>query len=165
MAAAIRSDTVSFKSPTCTKRDVAMAERLARIAHVSLDDLGREVFASGAADSKSAEDLLRSDFKEFHIAEQNLGVGQVTCIDSEHLMQRKEDLLKAMEEMQRDHGYDMVILMLTDVLQEGTQLLFIGSDDAIRNAFAVEPKDNTVFLPGVMSRKKQVIPMLTTLWG
>ena len=74
-------------------------------------------------------------------------------------------LLKAMEQMKNEHGYDMVILMLTDVLQEGTQLLFIGSDDAIRNAFAVEPKDNTVFLSGVMSRKKQVIPMLTTLWG
>ena len=165
MAAAILSDTVMFKSPTCTKRDIAMAERLARIAHVSLEELGRELFASGAVDSKTAEELLRSDFKEFHIAEQNLGVGQVTCIDSEHLMQRKEDLLKAMEKMQKNHGYDMVILMLTDVLQEGTQLLFIGSDDAIRNAFAVEPKDNTVFLPGVMSRKKQVIPMLTTLWG
>ena len=165
MAAAILSDTVMFKSPTCTKRDIAMAERLARMARVSLDDLGRELFAAGAVDSKSAEELLRSDFKEFHIAEQNLGVGQVTCIDSEHLMERKDDLLKAMERMKDEHGYDMVILMLTDVLQEGTQLLFIGSDDAIRNAFAVEPKDNAVFLSGVMSRKKQVIPMLTTLWG
>lgn len=165
MAAAILSDTVMFKSPTCTKRDIAMAERLARMARVSLDELGRELFAAGAVDGKSAEELLRSDFKEFHIAEQNLGVGQVTCINSEHLMERKEDLLRAMEQMQNEHGYDMVILMLTDVLQEGTQLLFIGSDDAIRNAFAVEPKDNTVFLPGVMSRKKQVIPMLTTLWG
>ena len=165
MAAAILSDTVMFKSPTCTKRDIAMAERLARMARVALDDLGRELFAAGAVDGKSAEELLRSDFKEFHIAEQNLGVGQVTCIDSEHLMERKDDLLKAMEQMKNEHGYDMVILMLTDVLQEGTQLLFIGSDDAIRNAFAVEPKDNTVFLSGVMSRKKQVIPMLTTLWG
>ena len=165
MAAAILSDTVMFKSPTCTKRDIAMAERLARIAHVSLEELGRELFAAGAVDGKSAEDLLRSDFKEFHIAEQNLGVGQVTCIDSERLMERKEDLLEAMRRMRSERSYDMVILMLTDVLQEGTQLLYIGSDDAIRNAFAVEPKDNTVFLPGVMSRKKQVIPMLTTLWG
>ena len=92
-------------------------------------------------------------------------MGQVTCIDSERLMERKEDLLEAMRRMRSEHSYDMVILMLTDVLQEGTQLLYIGSDDAIRNAFAVEPKDNTAFLPGVMSRKKQVIPMLTTLWG
>ena len=164
MASAILSDTVMFKSPTCTKRDIAMAERLARIAKVSLKDLGRELF-SGSNDSKSAEELLRSDFKEFHISEQVLGVGQITCIDSQKLMERKEELLDAMRKVCRTHSYDMVILMLTDVLQEGSQLLYIGSDDTIRNAFAVEPKDNTVFLPGVMSRKKQVIPMLTTLWG
>ena len=164
MAAAILSDTVMFKSPTCTKQDIAMAERLARIARVSLTDLGRELF-SGSNDSKSAEELLRSDFKEFHIAEQNLGVGQITCIDSQRLMERREELLDAMRKVQRANSYDMVILMLTDVLQEGSQLLYIGSDETIRNAFAVEPKDNSVFLPGVMSRKKQVIPMLTTLWG
>ena len=164
MAAAILSDTVMFKSPTCTKRDIAMAERLARIAKVSLSDLGRELF-SGSNDSKSAEELLRSDFKEFHIAEQILGVGQITCIDSQKLMERKDELLAAMRAAQKANSYDMVILMLTDVLQEGTQLLYIGSDETIRNAFAVEPKDNTVFLPGVMSRKKQVVPMLTTLWG
>ena len=81
------------------------------------------------------------------------------------MLERKDDLLKAMRRMRQEHGYDMVILMLTDVLQEGTQLLYIGSDEVIRNAFAAEPKDNSVFLPGVMSRKKQVIPMLTTLWG
>ena len=164
MAAAILSDTVMFKSPTCTKRDIAMAERLARIAKVSLSDLGRELF-SGSNDSRSAEELLRSDFKEFHISEQVLGVGQVTCIDSQKLMERKDELLDAMRAAQKTNSYDMVILMLTDVLQEGSQLLYIGSDDTIRNAFAVEPKDNMVFLPGVMSRKKQVVPMLTTLWG
>jgi len=70
-----------------------------------------------------------------------------------------------MTRMQRRHGYDLVMLMLTDVLLEGTQLLYLGNDDTIRHAFSVEPKDNTVFLPGVMSRKKQVIPMLTSLWG
>ena len=141
-----------------------MAERLARIARVSLADLGRELF-SGSNDGKSAEELLRSDFKEFHLSEQVLGVGQITCIDSQKLMERKDELLDAMRRMQQDSSYDMVILMLTDVLQEGTQLLYVGSDDTIRNAFAVEPKDHTVFLPGVMSRKKQVVPMLTTLWG
>ena len=113
----------------------------------------------------SAEELLRSDFKEFHIAEQNLGVGQITCIDSQKLLERKDELLDAMRKAQKSNSYDMVILMLTDVLQEGSQLLYIGSDDTIRNAFAMEPRDNAVFLPGVMSRKKQVIPMLTTLWG
>ena len=146
------------------KRDVAMAELMARIANVSLNELGKLLFDS-SFDGKSAEDLLHSDFKEFHIAEQNLGVGQITCLDSEDMLQRREEFLEAMRHDQEEHHYDMVILMLTDVLQEGSQLLYIGSDDTIRNAFAVEPKDNMVFLPGVMSRKKQVIPMLTTLWG
>ena len=92
-------------------------------------------------------------------------MGQITCIDSQKLMERKDELLAAMRAAQKANSYDMVILMLTDVLQEGTQLLYIGSDETIRNAFAVDPKDNTGFLPGVMSRKNQVVPMLTTLWG
>lgn len=164
MAAAILSDTVMFKSPTCTKRDVAMAERMARIANVSLNELGKLLF-DGSFDGKSAEELLHSDFKEFHIAEQNLGVGQITCLDSEDMLQRREEFLEAMRHDQTEHHYDMVILMLTDVLMEGTQLLYVGSDDVIRNAFSAEPKDNSLFLPKVMSRKKQIIPMLTALWG
>ena len=77
----------------------------------------------------------------------------------------EEEFLEAMRHDQEEHHYDMVILMLTDVLMEGTQLLYVGSDDVIRNAFSAEPKDNSLFLPKVMSRKKQIIPMLTALWG
>ena len=164
MAAAILSDTVMFKSPTCTKRDISMAQRLARIANVKLDDLGKELFSSVSPD-KPVQELIASDFKEFHIAEQMLGVGQITCLDSLEIMNRKDELLKEMARLRDERHYDMVLLMLTDVLLEGTQLLYVGSDDAIRNAFSVEPKDNTLFLPGVMSRKKQIIPMLTALWG
>ena len=164
MAAAILSDTVMFKSPTCTKRDISMAQRLARIANVKLDDLGKELFSSVSPD-KPVQELIASDFKEFHIAEQMLGVGQITCLDSLEIMNRKDELLKEMARLRDERHYDMVLLMLTDVLLEGTQLLYVGSDDAIRNAFSVEPKDNTLFLPGVMSRKKQNNPMLTALWG
>ena len=165
MASAILSDTVMFKSPTCTKRDIAIAERLARIANVDLKDVGRELFAGGSLENKSAQDMLLSDFKGFHIAEHDLGVGQVTCIDSDKILGRKDELLDAMRSLKDERHYDLVILMLTDVLQEGSALLYVGSDETIRNAFSVEPKDNEVFLPGVMSRKKQVIPMLTALWG
>ena len=91
--------------------------------------------------------------------------GQITCLDSEDMLQRREEFLEAMRHDQTEHHYDMVILMLTDVLMEGTQLLYVGSDDVIRNAFSAEPKDNSLFLPKVMSRKKQIIPMLTALWG
>lgn len=164
MAAAILSDTVMFKSPTCTKRDIALAERMARLANIPLDALGKELF-SGSGDNKPAVELIKSDFKEFHISGQILGVGQITTLDSAKMLERREELMAEMQRLKRDNGYDMVILMLTDVLLEGTQLLYIGSDDTIRRAFSAEPKDNTIFLPGVMSRKKQIIPMLTALWG
>jgi len=165
MASAILSDTVMFKSPTCTKRDIAMAERLCRMANVSTEELGRELFATGANESKPAMELLKTDFKEFLISEHRLGVGQITCIDSAGALSRKEEFLSAMRKLQAEQSLDMVLLMLTDVLLEGTELLFVGSEDIIRNAFSTEPKDSAVFLPKVMSRKKQVIPMLTALWG
>ena len=81
------------------------------------------------------------------------------------MLQRKDEFIETMQTMRKKNGYDMIILMLTDVLIEGTQLLYLGNDDTIRFAFNIEPKDNQVWLPGVMSRKKQIIPMLTALWG
>ena len=165
IAAAIVADTVMFKSPTCTKRDIAMAERLARIANVSLKELGNLLFAASSAGDKSAEDLCFADFKEFHIADHYLGVGQVTSLDSAAVLERKDELLAVMATKLEQQHYDMIALMVTDVLMEGTSLLYIGNDDTIRAAFSVEPKDSAVFLPGVMSRKKQIIPMLTALWG
>lgn len=165
MAAAILSDTVMFKSPTCTKKDIAMAERLARIARISLDDLGKELFSSSGIDDKSAEELFNTDYKQFHIAEQNIGVSQITCVDSSHLLDRKDEFMSVMTKLKDKLEYDMVILMITDVLLEGSHLLYVGSDDIIQQAFSVKPKDNYVFLKKVMSRKKQIIPMLTALWG
>ena len=106
-----------------------------------------------------------ADFKEFHIAEQKLGVSQITCVDSQRMLERKSEFLELMARLRKTNRYDMVILLLTDVLLEGTQLVYLGSDDTISRAFSAEPKDQTLFLPGVMSRKKQIIPMLTALWG
>ena len=165
MAGAILSDTVMFKSPTCTQRDIAMAERLARFAKISLEELGKELFSSGVSDGKSAEELFKTDYKQFHISGQNIGVSQITSADAEHVLQRREEFLTVMEREQSRKGYDLVILMITDVLREGSFLLYRGSDDTIQQAFGVEPHDRQVFLPGVMSRKKQIIPMLTALWG
>ncbi len=164
MAAAILSDTVMFKSPTCTDRDRRAAERMARIANVSLEELGREIF-SASAEGKSAKDLLLSDYKEFHIAGHDLAVAQITCVDSPNMLERKDEFLELMRSIAKEQDFSMVILMLTDVLLEGTQLIYVGNDETIQQAFNVQPKDNTVFLPKVMSRKKQVIPMLSALWG
>ena len=164
MAAAILSDTVMFKSPTCTDRDRRTAERMARIANVSLDELGREIF-SASMDSRTTKDLLFADYKEFHIAGHDLAVAQITCVDSPKMLERKDEFLELMRENSRKKDLSMMILMLTDVLLEGTQIIYLGEEDTIRQAFNVSPKENTVFLPHVMSRKKQVIPMLSALWG
>ena len=164
MAAAILSDTVMFKSPTCTVRDIRTAERMARIANVSLDELGKKIF-SESVESKTAKELLDVDYKEFHIAGHNLAVSQVTCLDSASILARKEELLAEMKTISNENDVSLVILMLTDVLLEGSHLLYVGDDDIISQAFNVSAKDNEAFLPNVMSRKKQVIPGLSAMWG
>ena len=164
MAAAIISDTVMFKSPTCTIRDIRTAERMARIANISLDELGQEIFAA-SLENRSTEDLLFSDYKDFHIAGFDLAVAQVTCVDSPKMLERKPEFLRLMQKRMEQDDLSMIILMLTDVLKEGTQLVYLGDGEIIQQAFGVMPKENTLFLPGVMSRKKQVIPMLSALWG
>ena len=166
MAAAVLSDTVMFKSPTCTPRDRRIAERLARIAGIDLDELGREIFSASVSTDKTVEELLNTDFKEFHIAGHDLGIGQITCLDAEKVLGRLPELLPAMQKMKDAHHYDMQLLMLTDVLREGTELIFLGDEDVVRMAFSVRDiKDHHVFLPKVVSRKKQIVPALALLWG
>ena len=165
MASAIVSDTVMFKSPTCTKKDRNTAERMACLAGVSLDQLGRDIFAASAPEDKPVSELLFGDFKEFHIAGHDFGIGQITCVDSDRQLQRKEEFLKLMEQTKEERSYSLVMLMLTDVLLEGTKILYLGDEDLVEQAFNVKLKDHEAFLPKVMSRKKQVVPMLSALWG
>ncbi len=165
MAAAIVSDTVMFKSPTATKRDRQMAERLANIADLDLEELGRFIFSASAPEDKPVRDVLTTDFKEFHIAGHAFGISQITCMDSERHLKRKGEFLEVMTEIKEKNGYSMMMLMLTDVLIEGSRVLCLGGEDIFAQAFNVELHDNEAFLPGVMSRKKQVVPMLSALWG
>ena len=165
MAAAIISDTVMFKSPTCTQRDMDVATRMARIANLSLEELGKAIFSATCGDDKTVEAMLHTDYKEFHIAGHNLAVSQITCMDSDRLMARKEEFLSAMEAVHRQRGLNTVVLMITDVLLEGTWLLYVGDEDTIEQAFGLRGAKNSAFLPKIMSRKKQVIPTLSALWG
>jgi len=167
MASAIISDTVMFKSPTCTPHDRRIAERLARIAGIDLEELGKEIFSLGVSTDRSVEAILATDFKEFHIAGHALGIGQITCLDADKMLDRMDELLPVMQKLQREKRYDMLLLMLTDVLREGTELVFLGDEDVIRMAFNVHVADggHHVFLPGVVSRKKQIVPSLSLLWG
>ena len=118
-----------------------------------------------AAIAYAASELLYADYKEFHIAGHDLAISQITCLDSASLLSKKESLLKEMKEISNKTQSSLVILILTDVLLEGSYLLYIGDDEVINQAFGVASKDNEVFLPNVMSRKKQIVPSLSALWG
>ena len=165
IACAILSDTLMFKSPTCTARDVAMAERMALIARVSIEELGHLIFSAGTSADKTPEDILFADFKEFMITDHTLGVGQVVTLDSDSIRSRKDEFLAAMKKRMDKRHYDMMIFMITDMLHEGSYLLFLGESDVIAQAFNSQPEDNEVFLPNILSRKKQIIPALSVFWG
>ena len=165
LAAGIVSDTIFFKSPTATEIDRRMAQRMAAIAGESLDELGRDIFTPSASHDADAKKLVLSDFKHFVIEGHKLGIGQISCIDSAELLKRRGEFLSIMNGVKDERGFDMVLLMLTDVLREGTVLLCVGDEETVEEAFNVKIKDHTVFLPGVLSRKKQVVPALSVLWG
>ena len=165
LAAAILSDTIMFKSPTATAVDKVMAERMAKIAGLSLQDLGREIFAVSINGDHDLKELLLSDFKQFEIAGHSLGIGQITCLDSGGLSGKEKELIELMEAERKQRGFDTLLLMITDVLREGTELLAVGDVETVEHAFNVHVKHNAVFLPGVISRKKQVVPALSLLWG
>lgn len=160
LASAIISDTVMFKSPTCTETDRIIAERMAHIANISLDVLGGKIFTTSSTD-KPLEETLFTDFKDFSVSEKKIGIGQVTTLNSDDFLSQKEDILKTMGQKKADGNYDLIMVMITDVLKAGSTLFFLGDEELIQNAYGVEPSDNEVFLPGVMSRKKQIVPKLT----
>ncbi len=166
MASAIISDTVMFKSPTCTPHDKILAERLARHAGINCEELGKAMFSRGVSSEMPAEDLLKYDIKEFHLTSHSLAISQITTVDSDPFLQKKDALIASMEKLKKEKQYDIVIMMITNVLKEGTELLFAGDSEIIRNAFSPEDlRGNHVFLPQVLSRKKQIVPALSQIWG
>ncbi len=166
MAAAIVSDTVMFKSPTCTSQDKILAERLARHAGINCEEIGKAMFSKGVSPEMPAEDLIKYDIKEFHLGPHSLAISQITTVDSDPFTRRKEDFTDSLEKIRKEKHYDIVIMMITNVLKEGTELLFAGDSEIIRNAFALDDlRENHVFLPHVLSRKKQIVPALSQIWG
>jgi manganese-dependent inorganic pyrophosphatase len=168
LLAAILSDTVVFKSPTSTERDKKVAEKLAKMVGVDPLKFGVEVKkAKASLAGKSARDIIYSDFKDYNFGGKKVGVGQVEIVDIEEARSRKKDILGEMERMVKQEGYDMIFMMLTDIIQEGTELLVAGDKEGTvtKKAFNAVLKDNSVYIKGMMSRKKQVIPPLEKTLG
>lgn len=164
LCAAIISDTLMFRSPTCTLQDKMAAGALALIADISIEQFAKEMFRAGSnLKDKSPEEIFYQDYKKF-IAEGDIcfGVGQINSMDSEELKEIKERLLPFMVSECGRHGVTRVYFMLTDIITQSTELLFYGegSREMAENAFKMEPENDAFYLEGVVSRKKQLIPPL-----
>ncbi|EKQ51067.1 MULTISPECIES: putative manganese-dependent inorganic diphosphatase [unclassified Clostridium] len=166
LCGAIISDTLLFKSPTCTEQDKVICKKLAEIAGISsLEEFAKEMFKAGTSlKGKSVSQIFNQDFKPFTMGEVKVGVAQVNTMDIEGFMPLKDEMLSFMQSEADNKGYDVVMLLLTDILKEGSQVLVAGErHDYVEKTFNVELKDSMAFLPGVLSRKKQVIPPLTNV--
>jgi len=166
LCGAIISDTLLFKSPTCTEQDKMVCNRLAEIAGISsLEEFAKEMFKAGTSlKGKSVSQIFNQDFKPFSMADAKIGVAQVNTMDIEGFMPLKDEMLSFMQSEADSKGYDVVMLLLTDLLTEGSQVLVAGErHDYVEKTFNVQLKDSMAFLPGVLSRKKQVIPPLTNV--
>lgn len=164
LCAAIISDTLMFRSPTCTLQDKMAAGALALIAGIDIPEFAKDMFRAGSnLKDKSPEEIFYQDYKKF-IAEGDVsfGVGQISSMDEEELRTIKEKLLPFLVNECGRHGVSMVYFMLTNIIEESTELLFYGegSEETVRLAFQKEPENGVFHLEGVVSRKKQLIPAM-----
>ena len=162
LCAAILSDTLMFRSPTCTAVDKMAAKALAVIAGIDPEEFAGEMFRAGSDfGDKTEEDLFYQDFKTFVIKDVHFGAGQVNSMDKEELKSLKERMVPYIQGASKERGLDMVCFMLTNILEETTELLYEGTKakEILEKAFPDgEFGDGSVILPGVVSRKKQLIP-------
>ena len=168
LCSAIISDTLLFRSPTCTPVDKMAATELAKIAEIDMDRYAADMFSAGSnLRGKSNEEIFYQDFKLFNSGKISYGVGQISSLNADELTELKDRLLPFLKKPHEEHGVDMIFFMLTNILTESTSLLCEGegAEDLIRLAFHMEnasddAEANVVELPGVVSRKKQLIPSI-----
>lgn len=168
LCSAIISDTLLFRSPTCTPIDKMAATELAKIAEIDMDRYAADMFSAGSnLRGKSNDEIFYQDFKLFNSGKISYGVGQISSLNADELVELKERLLPFLQKPHEEHGVDMIFFMLTNILTESTSLLCEGegAEDLIRTAFHMEEagaddEANVVELPGVVSRKKQLIPSI-----
>lgn len=163
MLSAIISDSLLFKSPTCTEQDIKAAKELAEIAEVDLESYGLDMLKAGTnTGDKTAEELLEGDAKTFPMGSKSVRIGQVNVVDVNDVLSRKAELVKEMERLCLENKYDLYVLLITNILESDSEALVSGNPiKAVEEAFGKEITDSQLPLSGVVSRKKQVVPNLT----
>lgn len=159
----ILSDTVVFRSPTTVKEDIGTAKKLAEIAGIkNLEKFGIEIKKKKAAfGDLDAKAIIYSDFKDFNLSGKKVGMGQIEVCDFKEVDERKKELIDALKEICQKGNYNLLILIATDIIKIGSQILAWGQTDYLEKAFGKKVKDNSLYLPGVMSRKAEILPLLT----
>ena len=163
MVSAIISDTLLLKSPTCTEEDVAAAKQLAQIAEIDLETYGLEMLKAGTDLSEfSIDEILSLDAKEIDFKEVKSIVNQVNTASIEEVMKMKKELEAGMEKQIADKNLDLFMLLITDIINSNSQVIALGKRaDLVEKSYGISLEDNTALLEGVVSRKKQVVPILT----
>lgn len=163
LAAAIISDTLFFKSPTATPTDRMVLDKLVPLAKIEPEEFAMEMFRAGTSlKGRTAEDLLKSDLKVFTAGDEKIAVSQVYTLDPSSLEDQKELLLELMEEKAASLGYSVYVLMLTDIFNESSEMIMAGKNkERAAQAFGKNLENGSFLAPGVLSRKKQVIPIIS----
>ncbi|MCP8970373.1 manganese-dependent inorganic pyrophosphatase [Ectobacillus ponti] len=163
MLSAIISDSLLFKSPTCTEEDVAAARELAEIAGVDADSYGLAMLKAGAdLSDKTIEQLISLDAKEFQMGGSKVEIAQVNAVDTNDVMSRQAEVEEALNRVIEEKGLDLFLFVVTDILTNDSVALALGrSAHAVEKAYNVTLSNNTAVLKGVVSRKKQIVPVLT----
>ena len=163
LCGAIISDTLLFRSPTCTLLDERTAKKLAKISDIDLEQMAQEMFNAGSnLKGKSAEDICFQDFKQFTVNDTIFGVGQITSMSKEELAAIRDMMTEHLPKVLEAHNLNMIYFMLTDILAESTELLCVGTGarGIALSAFDLPDNAKSLILKGVVSRKKQLIPVL-----
>lgn len=164
LCGAIISDTLLFKSPTATDTDKRTLKRLAEIANIVPEEFASEMFKAGTSlQGKTVNEIFNQDFKQFSLSGFKVGVGQVNTMDIEGFTPMKKDMVTLMENLCEKEDYNILILMLTDIIKNGSEIIVVGKDkDIVCSTFGVTLKDNSAYITGALSRKKQIIPPISS---
>lgn len=161
IVSSIISDTLLFKSPTCTEKDKDTALKLAKIAGIDVNKYGIEMLKAGTDLSEfSPKDLINIDSKTIMMGDKKCQIAQVNTVSIPDVLENKVEIERAMQDFINQNGIELFVLMITDILENNSEIIVLGEQAIVEKAFNVELEDNIAFLPGVVSRKKQIVPII-----
>lgn len=162
MLSAILSDTLKFSSPTCTSEDRATAEKLAQICSIDIDEFAKDMFQAGTSiKDVTFDELLNTDTKLFNIADNDIYISQINTLDIDGVDSREDEYMLAMDKFTKNADCALLIMMVTDIINSGSKIIIYGKMRSIaEKAFGIHQDEKSIYLSGVVSRKKQIVPKL-----